>query len=162
MVIVQNILDDLACPSKDWFKKTCQTTLSLLRQKHIITQQQSTAELIIRLVDGVESRHLNQQYRQQDKPTNVLSFNGTDLSDLPAELQTEVPRQLGALVICLDIVKTQAKFEQKTLTEHLTQLLIHGILHLLGYNHLKEDEAVIMEGLEYDLLAKFDIYLERL
>lgn len=104
-------------------------------------------ELTVRLVSVEESQALNFEYRGKDKPTNVLSF--------PFELPPGIPLQLlGDLVICIDVVNQEAQDQQKSNTAHWAHMVIHGCLHLLGYDHIKNDEAEIMEALERDLLAE--------
>lgn len=118
-------------------------------------------EIGIACVDVAESHELNLQYRGKDKPTNVLSFP----SDIPEEiLEMLDARPLGDLVICIPVVLQEAEEQQKTPINHFTHLLVHGVLHLLGYDHeLGEVEAEEMESLEIAILAKLDIanpYLE--
>ncbi|PCI60624.1 MAG: rRNA maturation RNase YbeY [Gammaproteobacteria bacterium] len=104
-------------------------------------------ELTIRLVEQAESQTLNSQYRHQDKPTNVLSF--------PFEVPDGVDLNLlGDLVICVDIVNQEALEQHKTLSAHWAHMVIHGCLHLLGYDHVNECDAEQMESLEIDILAK--------
>ena len=118
-------------------------------------------EIGIACVDVAESHQLNLQYRGKDKPTNVLSFP----SDIPEEILDMLDaRPLGDLVICIPVVLQEAEEQQKTPINHFTHLLVHGVLHLLGYDHeLGEVEAEEMESLEIAILAKLDIanpYLE--
>ena len=103
-------------------------------------------ELTIRLTDEEESQALNSEYRGKDKPTNVLSF--------PFEMPPGIPLELlGDLVICVGVVEQEAKEQEKTTEAHWAHMVIHGCLHLLGYDHIKDDEAEEMEALERDLLA---------
>ncbi len=103
-------------------------------------------EVTIRLVDVAESQHLNHQYRQKDSPTNVLSFpfEAPESIDLPL---------LGDLVICAPLVAEEAVEQKKTLESHWAHLVIHGMLHLQGYDHLLEHDAEVMENLEIELMA---------
>lgn len=103
------------------------------------------AELSVRIVDEDESQELNAQYRHQDKPTNVLSFP----ADLPPELELPL---LGDLVICAPVVSREAAEQHKTLTAHWAHMMVHGTLHLLGYDHIDDDEAETMEQLETRIL----------
>jgi len=105
------------------------------------------AELYIRIVDEDESQTLNRDYRGKDKPTNVLSFE----ADLPAEI--EVPL-LGDLAICADVVVREAKEQSKDEIAHWAHMVIHGTLHLVGYDHIEDDDAELMESLEIQILAK--------
>lgn len=112
-------------------------------------------EIGIACVDVAESHQLNLQYRGKDKPTNVLSFP----SDIPEEiLEMLDARPLGDLVICIPVVLQEAEEQQKTPINHFTHLLVHGVLHLLGYDHeLGEVEAEDMESMEIEILAKLGI-----
>lgn len=119
-------------------------------------------ELGIALVDQEESQQLNFQYRGKDKPTNVLSFP----SELPEQFLVQLEaKPLGDLVICIPIVLTEAKQQYKTAVNHFSHLLVHGVLHLLGYDHeLGDTEAELMETLEIEILDKLGIanpYLEQ-
>jgi probable rRNA maturation factor len=108
------------------------------------------AELTIRLVGREESRKLNRTYRDKDRETNVLSF--------PAELPegVDVPL-LGDIVICAPLVEQEAREQGKALRDHWAHLTLHGLLHLLGYDHVEEREAEEMEALETGLLAGLGI-----
>lgn len=105
------------------------------------------AELTVRIVDNEESQQLNLQYRGKDKPTNVLSFPFQNPPGITLPL-------LGDLVICKQVVENEAVQQNKTLTEHWAHMVIHGTLHLLGYDHIVENEAVEMETLETEILIK--------
>lgn len=103
-------------------------------------------EISVRIVDSNESQTLNAQYRDKNKPTNVLSF--------PADLPESLPvKLLGDLVICAPVVKTEAAEQGKPITAHWAHMVTHGTLHLLGYDHIDDDDADIMETLETKLLA---------
>lgn len=112
-------------------------------------------EIGIACVDVAESQELNLQYREKDKPTNVLSFP----SDIPEEMLSLLNAEpLGDLVICIPVVLQEATEQQKTPSDHFTHLLVHGILHLLGYDHeTSEAEAEEMEALEIEILKKLGI-----
>lgn len=113
----------------------------------ILPQFVDQAELTIRIVDEEESQTLNATYRQKNKPTNVLSFP----FEAPIEMETPL---LGDLVICAPIVEQEALEQNKTLDAHFVHLLLHGCLHLLGYDHIEEAEAIEMESLEIAILAE--------
>lgn len=112
-------------------------------------------EIGIACVDLAESHELNLQYREKDKPTNVLSFP----SDIPEEMLNVLDAEpLGDLVICIPVVLQEASEQQKTPIDHFTHLLVHGVLHLLGYDHeTSEAEAEEMEALEIEILKKLGI-----
>ncbi|MCG9740196.1 rRNA maturation RNase YbeY [Shewanella insulae] len=103
------------------------------------------AEMTIRLVDEAESQELNHTYRGKDKPTNVLSF--------PFESPPEVELPLlGDLVICVPVVEQEAEFQGKSLEAHWAHMVVHGCLHLLGYDHIIDSEAEEMESIETQLI----------
>jgi len=104
-------------------------------------------ELTIRLVDTEESQQLNNQYRGKDKPTNVLSFP----FEVPEGIELDL---LGDLVICADVVEQEANEQQKSLHSHWAHMVIHGCLHLLGYDHISDNDAIEMETIEIDILTK--------
>ncbi|WP_118987246.1 rRNA maturation RNase YbeY [Photorhabdus sp. CRCIA-P01] len=113
----------------------------------VLPQFQSESEVTIRIVDEAESHDLNLTYRGKDKPTNVLSF--------PFEAPPEVDLPLlGDLIICLQVVEKEAEEQQKTIEEHWAHMVVHGCLHLLGYDHIKDDEAEEMESLETEIMQK--------
>lgn len=95
-------------------------------------------------------QELNRQWRQQDKPTNVLSFAANEGDGPPSPV-------LGDIILAQETILREAEAQDKTPEEHLTHLIIHGFLHLLGYDHLQEIEAQEMEGLETVVLAELGI-----
>ena len=103
------------------------------------------AEISLRIVDIDEGAELNHQWRQKEGPTNVLSFP----SDLPAELNLPL---LGDLVICAPVVEREAEEQSKTLTSHWAHMIVHGTLHLQGYDHIEDQEAEEMEALETSIM----------
>lgn len=112
--------------------------------------RRETAELTVRIVDEAEGRALNARWRGRDYATNVLSF--------PAELPPGVALPLlGDLVVCAPVVAREAAEQGKPEADHWAHLVIHGTLHLLGFDHESESDAVVMEGLERELLAGLGI-----
>lgn len=107
------------------------------------------AEVSVYIVDEAESQELNAQYRGKDKPTNVLSFP----ADIPDEVGVPL---LGDLVICAPVVAREAQEQSKTLEAHWAHMLVHGTLHLLGYDHVEDDEADVMEALETRLITQLN------
>lgn len=118
-----------------------------------LSGHQEAAEVSVRIVDETESAELNLQYRNKQGPTNVLSFP----SELPEFLQEsmELPL-LGDLVICAPVVEREALEQGKSLEAHWAHMLVHGSLHLIGYDHLNDQDAEKMEQLETDILTKLD------
>ncbi|RUR36036.1 rRNA maturation RNase YbeY [Vreelandella populi] len=107
-------------------------------------------ELTIRFVDEEESQTLNRDYRGKDKPTNVLSFPFENPPGITLPL-------LGDLIICHAVVAREADEQQKPLIQHYAHMVVHGTLHLMGYDHIDDQEAEEMEQLERQLLAELDI-----
>jgi probable rRNA maturation factor len=99
-------------------------------------------ELTVRIVGPAESRTLNRRYRNRDKPTNVLSF------------PSDAPGVLGDLVICASVVAREAREQGKRPAAHWAHLVVHGALHLLGFDHRRPADARVMEGRERAILAR--------
>lgn len=121
------------------------------------------SEITIRIVDDAESNELNLQYRGKDKPTNVLSFPFEqpefDDPELAAEMAAELgdTAYLGDLVINAPLVAKEAAEQFKSFEHHWAHLVIHGTLHLQGFDHIEDEEAEVMESLESQLLATLNI-----
>lgn len=136
---LQNASTARALPGEAAFRQWCELALR---------QRSADSELTIRLVDEDEGRALNLQFRGRDYATNVLSFP----ADVPDEM-LDIPL-LGDLVICVPVVEREAREQDKPLQAHWAHLVIHGCLHLLGYDHIDDGEAEEMESLERTLLAE--------
>ena len=108
---------------------------------------QADAEVTVRLVDEQESHQLNLEYRGMDKPTNVLSFP----FEAPPGIEIDL---LGDLIICKQVVEKEALEQNKQLKAHWAHMVVHGALHLLGYDHIEDDEADEMESLETEIMQK--------
>ncbi|MDE2052644.1 MAG: rRNA maturation RNase YbeY, partial [Gammaproteobacteria bacterium] len=115
-----------------------------------IGRRASGGELGIRVVGSAESRRLNARYRGKDKPTNVLSFPPVPL---PARAAGDA-HPLGDLVICARVVRSEAREQKKPLEAHWAHLVVHGALHLIGYDHEREGEAKRMERREIAVLRR--------
>jgi len=111
-----------------------------------LEDRRDDAELVVRVVDEAESRQLNRDYRGMDKPTNVLSFP----FDAPPGVELDL---IGDLVICAPVVQREAQEQGKTAEAHWAHMTVHGVLHLLGYDHIEDDQADEMEALERTILA---------
>ena len=110
-----------------------------------VRAQTMEPEITVRIVDEAESHQLNLTYRGKDKPTNVLSF--------PFECPDEVELTLlGDLVICRQVVEQEAREQGKPLMAHWAHMVVHGCLHLLGYDHIEDSEAEEMESLETEIM----------
>ncbi|MCZ6828684.1 MAG: rRNA maturation RNase YbeY [Gammaproteobacteria bacterium] len=123
-------------PEEDDIRRWIEAALSPHRKE---------AEVSVRLVGEPEMTELNGSYRRQHKATNVLSF--------PAELPQDVPHPLlGDIIVCAAVVAREAREQHKTAEAHWTHMLVHGSLHLLGYDHIEAEDAEIMESLETTIL----------
>jgi len=141
MVVIQNSINDNSINE--------QSLIDTL-QRVITDLGKGESELLIRIVDRDEIQALNNTYRHKDKPTNVLSFP----SDLPIEIDESI---MGDVVICTDVVLEEARKQKKTFENHLIHMAVHGTLHLLGYDHIEENDAIEMEDLEIKILEKLGI-----
>lgn len=113
----------------------------------VLANQKKKSEITIRIVNEKESAILNKNYRHKLGPTNILSFP----FDAPADI--DLP-YLGDLIICEPVIAKEAKEQNKLLLAHWAHMVIHGTLHLLGYDHIKNEEALVMEKKEINLLSK--------
>lgn len=111
------------------------------------------AEMSITLTDDAHIQVLNREWRDMDKATNVLSFPAPEL---PEDVD-DAPQPLGDVIVAFETLKREAELEEKPIAHHLTHLVVHGTLHLLGYDHIEDDEAEEMEGLERQILAGLGI-----
>ncbi len=132
-------MDDSNIPGQESFELWVEESLFAIGRR--------PEDLTIRLVDEEEITDLNFRFRSKNKPTNVLAF--------PFEPIDGVDYQsLGDVVICVGVVKNQAEQQGITFLNHLSHMVIHGTLHLCGYDHVSDDQAVIMEAVEKGILAK--------
>ena len=138
MPLSQNIIiQDTIHTRKLLSKKKCTLWLSQ------IVKAETT--LTIRIVDEAESQSLNNQYRKKNEPTNVLSFL---INDNPL---------LGDIILCHSVIKKEALAQKKSIDDHYAHLVIHGYLHLIGFDHTKNDDALTMENKEIAVLKKLGI-----
>jgi probable rRNA maturation factor len=121
------------------------STWSEATLRHLKVNQHQHQDLSIILADQELSAKLNQQFRQKKGPTNILSFNYDAINE-------DKTRHLGELVICLEVTEKEAAELNISNEEHWAHLIIHGVLHLLGYDHISEHETVTMESLEIEIL----------
>ena len=133
--------NEINLPTAEQFTHWIDKALSIQAK----TADYPESEITIRIVDEAESHELNLTYRGKDKPTNVLSF------PFEAPEGIELPL-LGDLIICRQVMEREAEEQQKPLEAHWAHLAIHGTLHLLGYDHLTDEEAEEMEGLETEIM----------
>ena len=147
-VDIQNVSEASDVPAEEQLQAWAEAALVGHRE---------TAQVGIRIVDSAESAELNQTYRHKQGPTNVLSFP-FELPDLPAAAEVaeddELPvNLLGDLVICAPVVAEQAHAQAKPLAAHWAHMVVHGVLHLLGYDHMDATQASKMETMERDVLS---------
>ena len=132
-------------------QETCLPTAEQIEQwaTAAVQPQSDEVEMTVRIVDEAESHELNLNYRGKDRPTNVLSF--------PFECPDEVELPLlGDLVICRQVVEREAQEQDKPVMAHWAHMVVHGSLHLLGYDHIEDDEAEEMESLETQIMTGLD------
>jgi probable rRNA maturation factor len=133
-ITIQQIADKTLAPSPTLLRKWAKQALS---------SKVNTAAITIRIVDEAEMSILNSTYRHKKGPTNVLSFPFT----VPADIYMKIPI-LGDIIICAQVVNIEAVMQQKPRLAHWAHMTVHGVFHLLGYDHQTEKEANIMETLE--------------
>jgi probable rRNA maturation factor len=129
-------------PSKNFIKQVL-TSADLYLKKN-------TPEVLVRIVTPDEIQTLNATYRHKDYATNVLSFPFQAPPGIDAPF-------LGDIIICHQVLKTEAESQNKTLLDHYAHMLIHGFLHLHGYDHIRQNDAQIMENLEKIILQQLNI-----
>lgn len=138
---IQSIYQGSSLPTEQQFQRWIDT---------VLTNPQTESEVVIRIVDIEEITALNLQYRHKQGATNILSFP----VDLPDEVALNL---LGDLVICAPVIESEAQQQHKQLSHHWAHIVIHGVLHLCGYDHIEEQQANEMEALEIQLLKKLTI-----
>jgi len=145
-VEVQFAVDDESIPSADdiavWVNRAID-----------IAGSTGNREVSVRVVGADEMQQLNSDFRDQDKPTNVLSFPAGDLAGLPDE--AEWP--LGDIVVCAAVVAAEAEQQGKTLEDHWGHMVVHATLHLLGFDHDNDSDTAEMESLEMRILGRHGI-----
>jgi probable rRNA maturation factor len=111
-------------------------------------------EISFLMTNNLEIQALNKQYRGKDSPTNVLSFPQFDFETQNSLISfDDDPTPIGDIIMAFDIIKFEAAEQNKYLIAHITHLVIHGVLHLLGYDHIDDDQAEIMEQLECEIMG---------
>jgi probable rRNA maturation factor len=133
-----------------WAQAACAAFLPRNEQKLALT---------IRVVGAAESRRLNRTWRAKDKPTNVLSFPAAPLAPgkngVPSRFPAKEFSELGDLAICAPVVAREAKEQGKPAQAHWAHMVVHGVLHLLGFDHENDRDAAVMEAREVKILAQF-------
>jgi probable rRNA maturation factor len=135
---IQQVVDKTLAPKASLMRKWARQALS---------RKLTAAEITLRLVDSEEMTSLNSVYRHKNGPTNVLSFPFAT----PDAIPTDIP-YLGDIVICADVVNNEANEQNKEPAAHWAHMIVHGIFHLLGYDHETNEQATVMETLEIETL----------
>ena len=138
MIDIQVTSDSQHLPSREDIQSWAEATVGEYRRE---------AEISIIIMDAEESAELNFQWRQKEGPTNVLSFP----SELPPGLELPL---LGDLAVCAPVVEREAREQKKNLQAHWAHMIVHGTLHLLGYDHIEDEDAEKMETLETMIIQK--------
>lgn len=132
---------------------------SVLRAEGVVSS--TAGELYVRIVSDAEMTGLNHSHRGKNKPTNVLSFQAVDTGALAAAFESAAtggpPILLGDIIIAANVVIAEAGRQGKQVKHHFAHLLVHGLLHLLGYDHIEDEDAEVMEAKERVILANFGI-----
>lgn len=139
------IFDDSGLLQEDVVTKMCLITQSIL-----IDEGQEGSVVNLKITDTDEITNLNNTYRAKNKSTNVLSFVNDDVSK-------DITNNLGDIAICYEYVDKEAKDEGKNLDDHLIHMLVHGLYHILGYDHENNDSASLMEAKEINKLKELNI-----
>ena len=137
-IAIQVASEDKAIPTKQMLREWAKAALS---------PYVADAELTIRIVDESESAELNGSYRNKPTPTNVLAFPFADAKELGLNL-------LGDIIICAPVVVREASAQHKEIMAHFAHMVVHGCLHLMGYDHIEDSEAEIMEKQESCILVE--------
>lgn len=145
-VEVDNIYVPTIEKLSQWVKKTLHDEKRFIQGLITRPEDNTNIELCIRVVGAEEIKQLNSDYRQKNKATNILSFE----SDVPPFVQDI--HLLGDLVVCHEVLMREANEENIEIEDHWAHIIVHGILHLLTYDHENDEEADIMEGLEVNIL----------
>jgi len=139
-IIIQLVTHNTDIPKRALLRKWAKCALS---------RKIDSAEITIRVVDTEEMSELNSTYRHKKGPTNVLSFPFTVPQEVEAEIDIPI---LGDIVICADVVNREANEQLKSPEAHWAHMIVHGIFHLLGYDHETDKDAGIMESLEIEIM----------
>lgn len=138
---------EIDCTSDHWLPEIEVSAVAAARAALTAVGARADAHLVIRLSDDAEVRALNAQYRAKDKATNVLSFPAPEWA----------APHLGDVILAYETCAAEAEQQKKSFSDHCIHLMVHGVLHLVGYDHETPDEAEEMETLERRILAQFEI-----
>lgn len=165
-ILHNNVVIDVVVDDANWYTLPFDCKLHIKQVLHSVLGALSLCkpghplELSLLLANDARLRALNLDFRLIDKPTNVLSFPYTQIDNtkLIETIGTEDPIYLGDIAISYETIAQEANDQNKLFKDHFTHMIIHGILHLLGYDHIDDTESSLMESLEADILKRnFDI-----
>ena len=144
---------------ENWANKVFEVALSFLSLNDLGFEgwDNKPVSVVLSLSNNSEVQKLNCEFRGKDKPTNVLSFANIDDEFFEDELLSEEVVDLGNIIMAVETLDDEAKIKKIELKDHFAHLLIHGVLHLFGYDHIEDDEAEEMEGIEVDILKELNI-----
>ncbi len=151
LVVIDLLVEAGAWPAEDELERLARRAVGAALAETGASAAQAT-ELSLVFSDDAGIRELNSGWRGKDKPTNVLSFPA-----FPVRPGDPLPPMLGDIVLAAETISREAELEEKPFEHHLSHLIVHGFLHLVGYDHETEDEAETMEGLERRALARLAI-----
>lgn len=134
-------------------RRAVKAGLATTRPRPRMLARQETLALSLVLADDASVQALNHSYRGKNKPTNVLSFAALDSGAAPHHLPAGMPLHLGDVILALETLKAEAREQGKSFKQHFTHLVVHGVLHLLGFDHERDQDARVMEELERNVLA---------
>lgn len=153
----------ISCDNDDWkehipdYEEMCrQAVLSCICACDDDILSYDNSEISILLTTDAHIQELNKEYRGKDKPTNVLSFAAEDANDDFPKTEND-SLILGDIIVAFETISNEAKKQSKTLSNHFFHMIVHGMLHLLGHDHINNNEADEMEKLEIEILTAFDI-----
>jgi probable rRNA maturation factor len=157
MTLAEPFTVDIALPCPAWLGE-CPNTAALAEEAALralrCAKAPDAAVVDITLADDAAQRELNRAWRDDDAPTNVLAFPAADPALRPP---TGAPLLLGDVVLAFETVRREAAEQEKPLADHLRHLVVHGVLHLLGYNHENAMDAATMEAREIAILAELGV-----
>lgn len=150
---------DVMCEAGTWPSNAEEIVRRAAEHAYVVAGPSQDAELCIVFADDAFVRALNKTYRGKDKPTNVLSF---PTGDIPVAVGAEIfadmgPRLLGDVVLAQETIEREAAEQSKSFSDHLTHLVVHGVLHLLGQDHEEDLAAEEMEAMERDILEDLNV-----
>ncbi|MEQ8266248.1 MAG: rRNA maturation RNase YbeY [Parvibaculum sp.] len=150
---------DVLREAGDWESDIEETVRRAAEHAYVVTRGGDAAELCIVLADDALVAKLNKAYRGKEGPTNVLSFPAAEMPDTgaPEAVFEGASPLLGDVVLARETIAREAAEQNKTFADHLSHLIVHGVLHLLGHDHLENDAAEEMEALERDILEDLGV-----